>query len=206
MRLRLLTALLPGLLAAPVLAADAPARAVTTVFDQRISYSLPAGFVPAYAQQAGDQYIQEAVPRGESVEAWTQMITLTGARGLATRPGVTPGRVADRIAGGFRRVCPQTYDAIGLGQTHIGPHPAFVVLVRCGSVPGAKPHSETLLLTVIQGRQDIYTLQWAERGPASTEPYTVDRDTWNTRLRALAPMRLCPPPARKDDPADCPAP
>jgi hypothetical protein len=63
--------------------------AVTPVFGQIVKMSYPRGFVPAFQKTNADFYIQESVPTGENVNSWTQMITLTGKKDFATRPGVT---------------------------------------------------------------------------------------------------------------------
>lgn len=168
-------------------------RTITPIFSQLVMFSLPKGFVPAFEDAKGGQYIREAVLEGESVTKWSQMITVTGAKGLASNLNLTPARFAGGIAGGFRRVCPDSYGATGLGQLRFGNHDAFAAFISCGVAnPTGEPYSESLLLIVIKGENDYYTIQWAERGDASKTPIKFDEAKWLERLKGLAPIKLCP--------------
>ena len=176
-----------------MLPASIPQRAVTPVFSQLVAFSYPRGFVPAFEDMKNGSYIQESVLKGESVQSWSQMITLTGAKGLASHPDATPVRFAYGLAVGFRRACPDSFAGKGLGEFKLGGHEAFVSVISCGNVNAAGgARSESMLLIVIKGEQDYYTLQWAERGEASTVPLSFDADKWSARLRQLAPLALCP--------------
>ena len=53
-------------------------------------------------------------------------------------------------------------------------------------------HSESALLIAIKGAADYYTVQWAERGPASPRPIAFDEAMWNERFDKLGPIKLCP--------------
>lgn len=168
-------------------------RTITPIFSQLVMFSLPKGFVPAFEDAKGGQYIREAVLEGESVTKWSQMITVTGAKGLASNLNLTPARFAGGIAGGFRRVCPDSYGATGLGEIRFGSHDAFAAFISCGvASPTGEPYSESLLLIVIKGENDYYTIQWAERGDASKTPIKFDEAKWLDRLKGLAPIKLCP--------------
>lgn len=168
-------------------------RAITPVFSQLVSYSYPKGFTAAFEDAKDNKYIQESVLTGETVQKWSQMVTLTGAKNLAATPDLTPERFAGTMAGGFKRVCPESYSAAGLGEAKLGKHDAFAAVIGCGTVgaPG-EGYSETMLVLVIKGEKDYYTLQWAERGKASKTPIPFDSAKWSERLKRLAPIKLCP--------------
>ena len=168
-------------------------RAVMPVFSQLVAFSYPRGFVPAFEEAKNGNYIQESVLKGESVQHWSQMITVTGARGMATKPGMTPLRFSNELAAGFRNACPDSYAAKGVGKVKVGSHEGFASVISCGSVNAAGgDRSESMLAIVIKGEQDIYTLQWAERGPASKGPLPFDDAKWSGRLKQLMPLALCP--------------
>ena len=172
---------------------NAPVKTITKVFSQLITYSLPKGFVPVFEDGKGNQYIQEAVLAGETTTKWTQMITLTGAKELVANPNVTPMAFANRMAEGFKQSCPASFNAMGLGPNKINGFDAFGAILSCGvAMPSGTPYSETMLLLVIKGERDYYTLQWAERGAPSQTPIKVDEAKWAERMRRLAPVRLCP--------------
>jgi hypothetical protein len=189
----LLAASLLTSLCAFAMAQTPPTHTIATVFGQAVSYTLPGNFVSAYEDRQGGRYIHEAVPDGENVNQWTQMITLTGAQGLAADPDITPIKFAGSMAAGFKRVCPTSFFATGLGSLKVDEHDAFAAFVSCGTAPaGDAAHSESMLVIVIKGTQDYYTVQWAERSTASPTPLAFDRAKWAARLRQLAPIRLCP--------------
>ena len=168
-------------------------RTITPIFGQLVTFSFPKGFVPAFENAKGDQYIQESVLEGESVKKWSQMITITGAKGLASNPNVTPARFAGGMASGFKRVCPDSYSATGLGETKFGNHDAFAAVVSCGiAISTGEPYSESMLLIVIKGENDYYTIQWAERGGASKTPIKFEDVKWIDRMKKLTPIKLCP--------------
>lgn len=168
-------------------------RSITPIFSQLVAFSLPRGFVPVFEDIKGGQYIQESVIEGESIKKWSQMITLTGAKGLALNPNATPMKFANAVAGGFKRLCPNSYGAAGLGETRLGSHTAYTAIISCGEAGTISgQHSETMLLIVIKGQNDYYTIQWAERGKASKTPIRPDAAKWTERFRKLMPIKLCP--------------
>ncbi len=180
----------------------APLRVISPIFSQLVMFSMPASFVAVTEGSKGPSYIREAVLKGETPDRWTQMITVTGAKGAAGNPGVSPQSFAASIAGGFKGACPETFAAKGLGEkgvgekslgeTRFGDQDAFVVVAGCGQI-GAGPdkHSETALIAVVKGSSDYYTLQWAERAAPVDSP-GIDDAKWQQRMRLLQPIRLCP--------------
>ena len=84
---------------------------ISPVFHQLVAFSLPPDFKSrnaAYEQANGFFYIREHVPQGESVDHWTQMITLTGTKDLARTPMPRREAFVATLAAGFRRHCPDT--------------------------------------------------------------------------------------------------
>ena len=168
-------------------------QAISPIFSQLVMLSLPKGFKTVSERTNADQYLREAVLEGGTLDRWVQMITVTGAKGLAANPNVTARSFAGRIAAGFQRACPDTFAAKGLGAIKISGQDAFVALVSCGTVPsGASKHSETALLVAIQGAADYYSIQWAERAAASSQPMTLDEAKWTERFNRLSPIKVCP--------------
>ena len=168
-------------------------KKITPIFSQLVMFPFPKGFVPAFENAKGGQYIQESVLQGESVKKWSQMITITGAKGLALNPNITSTRFAERIAGGFERVCPDSYSATVLEEIKFGIYDAFATVVSCGNANlTGDPYSESMLLIVIKGENDYYTIQWAERGDVSKTPIKFDSIKWTDRLKKLTPIKLCP--------------
>ena len=186
--------------AAPADAKQRPKRqpaaaftAISPVFGQLVMFSQPANFVVAFEQATEARYIREAVPKGETVDKWTEMITVTGAKGLAAKKDVTPQTFAADIAAGFKKTCPDTITAKSLGSAKFGDQDAFIAIASCGIVvSSADKHSETALIIAVKGASDYYTIQWAERTEASAENLTIDEPKWRERLARLMPIRFCP--------------
>jgi hypothetical protein len=153
---------------------------------------MPSNFEAVFENTKGGHYIREAVLKGETPERWTQMITVTGEKGMTLTPGSSPQILAGTIAGGFKTACPDSFAARPLGATTFGRFEGFVAVIGCGRIDsGPTRHSETALLITLKGATDYYTIQWAERGPESDEP-PVNDDRWEARLRDLSPIELCP--------------
>jgi len=167
-------------------------RAVTPIFAQLVMFSYPVGFKHAYENTTGNQYIQESVLDGETVEQWSQMITLTGAGGLAKNPNVTPQRMLEQVAGRFRNHCPETFAAKSLGPLKVSGHDAYAAMMGCGTVRQGAGHSEIALLIAIKGMSDVYTIQWAERASPVNQPPVLDGNKWSARFKLLSPIKLCP--------------
>jgi hypothetical protein len=171
--------------------------AVTPIFGQVIALSSPPQFRMVNEETKGNSYLQESVKSGESVDHWSEMITLTGHKGAASVPqGSAKGFVLD-IFKGFQTACPSTFSILPLGPRSIDGREGFAAIGSCGAVSTAEEaskhaaHSETALIVGIKGRADIYTIQWAERGQPSNRPLTLDPGIWADRFKQLEPIRIC---------------
>lgn len=167
--------------------------AISPIFGQLVMLAYPSTFKVVSENANAEWYIREAVPNGETIEKWTEMITVTGAKGLAANPSITPIGVAQTLAGGFQKSCPDTFVAKPLGGTKYGSFDAFLALASCGSVKSdPSPRSESALIIAIKGSEDIYTIQWAERGAVSATALPIDDARWLDRYKRVGPIRLCP--------------
>lgn len=188
------TVLAASLLLAVTAQAQAPQsfRVISQIFGQLVSFAMPSHFNAVFENTKGGHYIREAVLKGETPERWTQMITITGEKGMTLTPGASPEGFAGSIAGGFKSACPDSFAAQPLGTMTFGRFEGFVAVIGCGRIDtGPTRHSETALLIVLKGTSDYYTVQWAERGPESDEPPVRDA-RWQQRLSDLGPIALCP--------------
>lgn len=152
-------------------------NAVTPIFSQLLFHQIPKGFKSTFENVTtqGTFYIHEFVPDGETVENWTQMMTDTGSKDLASNARVSPQAFAFNMANGFKEACPESFSVLDLGTIKLGEYDAFGVVASCGTVSAATgPHSESALIVAIKGKKDYYTVQWAERGPISSSPIRLD--------------------------------
>ena len=184
----------------PLALAESPAEphpaVVTPVFTQLVMFSVPPEFKsqkPAYERNSGSFYIREQVPDGETLGEWSRMITLTGTRGLATNPNVTPQAMLARMSADFQRNCPDSFSTAAPGPQKVDGYDAYEVIVSCGRVPSAKEsYSESAIILTVKGSNDYYTLQWTERGRDSAATRPIDVAYWTKQLARVNPIRLCP--------------
>lgn len=170
-------------------AQDMPERVIGTmpVYSRILAFPVPNRFETAYENESGGAYILEFVPQGETVEAWSQMITITGAQG-AVEHYATPEDFVTPIGNGFRLACPDSFVAWDEGVVQVkGAQSAHLFVFACGDVQGI---SEMAAILVAFSQKDIYTFQWAERGAAVAKP-EMDTPLWQPRARALLELRLC---------------
>jgi hypothetical protein len=182
--------------AAPLAAAESHLTAISPVFHELVAFTLPAGFKTAnatYERDNGSFYIREHVPDGESVAKWTQMITLTGAKDLASNPNATPRSFVSSLANAFKIHCPDSFATTELGPQSVGDHQAFAIIASCGHVQTAsEAFSESAIILAIKGSADMYAIQWARRGSSSSGPQKLDNSYWSKQLEQLRPIKLCP--------------
>jgi hypothetical protein len=180
--------------AAPKTALPPSVTVISPIFGQLVRFALPPAFAAvSFEKTNGPSYIRESVLKGETVEAWTQMITVTGAKGIAANPQVTPQSFAVSMAGGFKKACPDTFAVKPFGAVKFGDQDGFVAVVGCGRIETtADKHGETALIIAVKGSADYYTVQWTERAPSSAEKPMIDETKWQERLNKLQPIRFCP--------------
>jgi hypothetical protein len=179
--------------AAPKTAMPPSYSVISPIYGQLVRFSTPSTFVPVFEKTNGPSYIREAVLKGETVEAWTQMITVTGAKGLAANPQLTPEKFAVSMAAGFKKACPDTFAVKPFGAAKFGDQDGYVAIVGCGRIEtSADKHGETALIIAVKGSADYYTIQWAVRAPSSASKPAIDEAKWRDRLNKLQPIRFCP--------------
>ena len=167
---------------------------ISPVYNQLLMHSLPADFGRPSEEFFDDSnFLRQAVLSGETAENWTQKLSVTGIEGMATEAQVTPALLKKYFVQGLRQSCQESF-SIAEDLPAEGVAPGFettLFVASCGSSPAAPEQSETTLFVIIAGLEDYYTLQWAERGRASSGPLNIDRSKWRKRLAELMPIRLC---------------
>jgi hypothetical protein len=169
---------------------------VSPIFSQLVSTAIPKGFQARASYEAtlpGPRYVRESVLEGETENHWTQMMTVTGAKDLATNPQLTPQRFVESMANGYQKRCPNSFSSIGVPTGQISGFEAFSAIVSCGTSPLTDGRtSEAAMILAIKGQRDYYTVQWAERSTPSAAPLAVDTAKWIERFHALSPIKVCP--------------
>ncbi|CAE6813813.1 hypothetical protein [Paraburkholderia domus] len=165
---------------------------IAPIFSQLVYFHAPANFVSVFENTLGDHYIHEWVLPGESVSNWTQMLTVTGAQDVSAKhPDASPKAFVSGIANGFQRACPSSFAAKGIFDGQLNARDAFIMVVSCGNAAASAGHSETAVIAVIKGEKDFYTLQWSQRGDATSTPMDIDVNMWAGKMKSLMPLKLC---------------
>lgn len=167
-------------------------RRAKPIFSQLVQANFPQGYGVVQVQDRS-RYIERYTPPNEGEERWTRMMTVSGARALASKPGYSSARVAADFQERFRDACPASYSGKTLSDGEVNGTEVNVSVFACGShATETGVAAETTLLIVLKGERDFYTVQWAERGAPSETPLKLDLPAWIKRYRELGPVRLCP--------------
>lgn len=187
-----------------------PVEVITPIFHQLVAFASPANMVQHVSEHADAKfYLRESVRDVDTLEQWGQKITLTGEKGTAQFQATAAKSLADKLVNGFQDACPNVFAYKDIGALAMGTTPAYLLLVGCGSVTDkfgkvGATHSETSLIVVLQGDQDMYTIQWAERSTPVEKPPVFNDLKWQRRFQQLQPIRICPiHPGEKAPYASC---
>jgi hypothetical protein len=148
--------------------ADKSAHFSINLFGRILLFEMPAGFIPQPPQQARGQYLMELLPRGESFENWSSLITITAFDGVgSSSTSITD--IARQIFANSPCAGTQTYNDGGIATTQDGLQQAVIALscddlpagAYSGAIAGA---SERAAIYVFRDERSLYTLQYAVRG------------------------------------------
>lgn len=148
--------------------------------------STPAGFKLAFrhAQPDGSMKMTEFVPEGQTVDTWTQMVTVQHFTKLAgADPAALLGNWTQRLAG----VCPKAQIS-RVPQAPVNGHSAARVYVHVTDC-GARP-PESILAVMIGGRDAMHMIQHAWR------PQPPTREQLQAAMGDMDRARLCGPDDR----------
>jgi hypothetical protein len=166
------------------------------VYSRIVAFPVPATFVSAYENEDDGSYILEFTPEGETVDDWSQLITITGSKDTTAASG-TPLNFGSILGNQFKSACPDSFRAWDEGEMDVkGAEAAHLFRFACGDLGG---YSESAAILVAFSGADVYTFQWAERGDATAKPES-DTAIWQPRAQNLVQLRLCPPVEGEEPP------
>lgn len=165
------------------------------VFSQIVLFPAPSAYQPAFSKNNENKfYIFEMVPKGETLEKWSGMITITGQNGASAALPTLRDYIGN-FYNLYQNACPNTFSAKPIGDANINGHVAILVYFSCGQLRkaeyGPNGHSESVAIAFIQGKKDLYTLQWAERGAPQEKPIPFEAARWQKKLDKLRAARVC---------------
>ena len=132
---------------------------------ENLLVSPPKDFVVGFKASHDNHSMTEFVPAGQTVDDWTEILTVQ----LWRQATVDPATFLRDVGGRFIKDCPGT--GVDKGGIHTGQVNGYVVsmlLLRCPNNPTTgKP--ETTAFRVIKGNDTLYSVQYAWRSVPSDE-------------------------------------
>ena len=125
---------------------------------------MPKGFKVGAAGRRPNSQLVEYVPTGETVEAWSRLITqqiFYGARAM------DPDALPNSMTGGWSRACPGG----AARKVHAGvenSYPVSIWMFLCPLNPATRK-PESMWIKVISGADSLYSVQYAYRSAATAE-------------------------------------
>ena len=146
-----------------------------------IYFDLPPGFEEGF--EDGDQsfFIREWVPKGATVNDWSQMLTLT----VQDVPNLDPVEFFNHMADGWKEDCPE-YGGMLLHEGLENNYSVAVWFLKCPTNPmTGKP--EFTYVKAISGNENFYTVQLAY----ALRSDEIDESTMNQSMAYLKQVTVC---------------
>ena len=142
---------------------------------EQVAFAPLPGFELGFENGTSDQFIREYVPRGQSVENWTELQTHQRFPNWA---GGNPIEFLRLLAGDLQVACPDVGFRVQNGRV-AGGYPNAAIFGRCPEGP------EWFVIVAISGDAALHVVQHAWRGaPPAQAAFTA-------RLDALTALPLC---------------
>jgi hypothetical protein len=151
--------------------------------------ALPDGYKVGFQQKKGNAQITEMVPANETVEGWTEMVTVQVFGGMK---GVTPDQFRARMVQMWSGACANAVAGPAAQAVENGYQIAFWLLCCPLNMDTGKP--ETTWFKAIQGHDSFYVVQKAFKFDPSKDQIVQ----WTRYLKAVAvcdtrlKARACP--------------
>jgi hypothetical protein len=130
---------------------------------EHIAPPVQPDFVLGFVGQ-GPAPIREYVPRGQTVERWTRMVTVLP---LGWKPGMGPRRYAELWAQSMQRACPGA--VVGeVRDTPLAGHESVTLRLSCPRNPQTG-QGEMVVGRYVTGGEQLHNVQAAIRGAATTQ-------------------------------------
>ena len=140
--------------------------ALAQLQNENLLVTMPQGFKVGFQDKKNNMQISEMVPSNETVEDWTEMVTVQIFFGLKT----TPAQFKDRIEKGWVSACAGG-KAHPVSADPANGYPALIWVLSCERNPKTgKP--EITWFKAVQGNDSFYVVQKAFRFMPAQEQMT----------------------------------
>src|SRR3569623_1963228 len=160
---------------------------------ENLLVTMPQGYKVGFQQKSGGKQITEMVPSSETVEGWTEMVTVQIFGGMK---GVTPDQFRGRMVQLWSGACANAVAGPPTLAVENGYPIAFWMMNCPVNKQTGKP--ETTWFKAIQGNDSFYVVQKAFKFDPSQDQIVQ----WAQYLKKVAvcdtrvPARACPPGMR----------
>jgi len=138
--------------------------AVAAFVNENLLTTAPAGYHVGFSNKTDDGLITEWVPAGETVENWTEMVTVQVFYHLRGSPEAFMSNLETR----WLRGCPGAGPAQPIANAVENGYPTLVWLLSCPQNP-ASGKMEVTWFKAVQGSDSFYLVQKAFKFPPSKE-------------------------------------
>ena len=138
--------------------------AMAALVDETLLTPLPAGFKLGFSAEKGRMTMQEYVPTGETVDAWSSMITVQVFHGMTN---ADPDRFASALGERWKSVCADG-SAGKLQSGAENKYPYSLWMFTCPLNPETR-QPENMWQKVISGADSLYSVQYAYRKEVGKE-------------------------------------
>ena len=126
--------------------------------DENLLVTMPEGFKVGHSASRDGMNMQEWVPSAETVQNWTEMVTIQVFR---NRPDIDPARYLAGMTKLWAGACPgSTATPVASGVTN--GYPSASLMLRCPML-AATGKPEAAMMKAIKGRDSFYLVQRAVR-------------------------------------------
>jgi hypothetical protein len=138
--------------------------ATAALVDETLLTPLPTGFKVGFSTEKGRMTMQEFVPAGETVDAWSSMVTVQVFHGMTN---ADPDGFAGALGERWKSACPDG-SAQKLQSGVENKYPYSLWMFTCPLNPGTR-QPENMWQKVIRGADSLYSVQYAYRREVTKE-------------------------------------
>lgn len=161
--------------------------------NENLLITFPQGFRVANDQRANGVHLSEMIPKAETLEDWTQMVTVQIFFGASA---MTPPEIKANMEAGWKTSCPGASSGDVADGTENGYRFNLWILACPRNPATGKP--ETTLLKAIAGNDSFYLVQKAFRSRPTMDEVGA-ATAWLRKIEVCdsrRPEQACPKPAQ----------
>jgi hypothetical protein len=132
---------------------------------EHLMFSPPKDFIVGYKASHDNYFITEFVHTGQTVDDWTEIVTMQ----IWRHETVDPASFLQGIGGRYKKDCPGAeVDGGGIHTGQVNGYAISMLVLRCPNNPSTAK-LETTVFRVIQGNDALYSVQYAWRSVPSDQ-------------------------------------